>query len=953
MDYDLTRLGTREFEHLTQALALRVFGAGVEVFGDGPDGGREAAFRGRTRYPAPDPEEPWDGYGVLQSKFRARPMGTEMDTAWFLSEAKRELNHWANPRSKRAKERELPQYLLFATNVVLSPVAGSGGIDTVKREIENLITELKLPIEGFKVWHFDQLCAFLDLYPEIRQPYEALVTAGDVLAHLRRLMEGSGHADVAERATTYAVMQLAADRRVRLHQAGEGDNQRLDLADIAIDLKVVLEDLPSTQSSVGAAAVALGKGDRILRPSRLEDVGKPHCVILGGPGQGKTTLSQLICQAYRVAFLSDSPELLSAAQQAYLNKMQKHLIQIGLPIPSNHRWPARIDLAAYSDMIAGGESVSILQYLAQQVNKSAPEVNANQLRSWLRKWPWLLVLDGLDEVPSNHSRQAVIEKLDEFYTEAHQLDADLFVVATSRPQGYRREFDGARYEHLALLPLEPNEAISYAERLTEVRFPGDPENARQVFERLKMAGSFDLTARLMRSPLQVTIMSVLLERRERVPQERYRLFDAYYETIYGREVGKPGSTGRLLDQHKVTIDRIHQLVGLNLHVLAERVGEHDASISFSQLEEITLKVLGNAGYDDPKSANRLATKLVTAATTRLVLLSPRGEGVGFDVRSLQEFMAAQALVRDQAADISERLSVIARSAHWRNTWLLAAGNVFFHQGRQRHNLMSLLRELQTDDDVSNASFLVKPGSVLALELLDDDVAAATPRFRRLLLLQALELLDSPPEVRIIATLARALVDAIRSDPGCKQLIFQEIEKSLASTGVSAVCALALLTELKASTSETGFHARRLLEEARKGASPALLAVGEIALECWPRGKSEESNRLLAEVLGLDDSTDSADALWAYTEWARDHSVDFVKNDRDVWVADLVTGSGGDPARQAEIPEIRTLMVESANRMSVENAVISVVLRNWLAGWMERQPCGSDLLEVFSRDEEEE
>ena len=47
VDYDLNRLGEREFEHLTQALALRVLGPGVEVFGDGPDGGREAAFEGR------------------------------------------------------------------------------------------------------------------------------------------------------------------------------------------------------------------------------------------------------------------------------------------------------------------------------------------------------------------------------------------------------------------------------------------------------------------------------------------------------------------------------------------------------------------------------------------------------------------------------------------------------------------------------------------------------------------------------------------------------------------------------------------------------------------------------------------------------------------------------------------------------------------------------------------
>jgi hypothetical protein len=45
VDYDLLRLGTREFEHLVQALALRVLGAKVEVFGDGRYGGREGNLR--------------------------------------------------------------------------------------------------------------------------------------------------------------------------------------------------------------------------------------------------------------------------------------------------------------------------------------------------------------------------------------------------------------------------------------------------------------------------------------------------------------------------------------------------------------------------------------------------------------------------------------------------------------------------------------------------------------------------------------------------------------------------------------------------------------------------------------------------------------------------------------------------------------------------------------------
>lgn len=34
----------------------------------------------------------------------------------------------------------------------------------------------------------------------------------------------------------------------------------------------------------------------------------PRVVLVGGPGQGKSTLGQLLCQVYRVALLSDRPE---------------------------------------------------------------------------------------------------------------------------------------------------------------------------------------------------------------------------------------------------------------------------------------------------------------------------------------------------------------------------------------------------------------------------------------------------------------------------------------------------------------------------------------------------------------------------------------------------------------------------------------------------------------------
>ena len=82
-DYDLTRLGSRAFEQLVVALARRDIGPGVQVFGDGRDGGREATFEGtinwsKTSSRGQDGMGQWSGYTVLQAKFHVKH---EADTA--------------------------------------------------------------------------------------------------------------------------------------------------------------------------------------------------------------------------------------------------------------------------------------------------------------------------------------------------------------------------------------------------------------------------------------------------------------------------------------------------------------------------------------------------------------------------------------------------------------------------------------------------------------------------------------------------------------------------------------------------------------------------------------------------------------------------------------------------------------------------------------------------------
>jgi len=178
-DYNLKSLSTRSFEQLIQSLAIKVIGPGVNIFGDGPDGGREATFEGTVPYPSLT--EPWNGYGVIQAKFLQRPRDTRRDGEWALQQLRSELKKFADPKKTRRK----PDYYIFATNVVLTPAQGKGSKDKAAALFKEF--EKRVPLKGFDIWDYDKICAFLDAHEDVRK-VNSFITPGDVLAEVIELL---------------------------------------------------------------------------------------------------------------------------------------------------------------------------------------------------------------------------------------------------------------------------------------------------------------------------------------------------------------------------------------------------------------------------------------------------------------------------------------------------------------------------------------------------------------------------------------------------------------------------------------------------------------------------------------------------------------------------------------------------------------------------------------------
>ncbi|MGF7207195.1 hypothetical protein GGE65_001756 [Skermanella aerolata] len=96
MTYDFTRFSPQAFQALAQAIAVKVFGPGTKVFGDGPDGAREASFHGRIPGLSTHGKE-WDGYGIIQAKCRQQPRQNTQDADWLVVQLKADLDKFLNP----------------------------------------------------------------------------------------------------------------------------------------------------------------------------------------------------------------------------------------------------------------------------------------------------------------------------------------------------------------------------------------------------------------------------------------------------------------------------------------------------------------------------------------------------------------------------------------------------------------------------------------------------------------------------------------------------------------------------------------------------------------------------------------------------------------------------------------------------------------------------------------
>ncbi|MDP3155918.1 MAG: hypothetical protein Q8N23_24815 [Archangium sp.] len=752
------------FEQLARALSLKILGDGATVFGKGPDGGREASFKGRISFPHP-PSDIWDGYGVIQAKFKERVEDTRTEQRWAEQQLKGELRSWERRNTK-------PQFYIFVTNVELTSGGGGG-----RERIEELLNAHTPKLLGWRIWDGYQLTAFLDTHEDIRRRFIHHLSSGDIVSEFAKAMflVGDKNQPSSETTlTTYLARELLSDREARLSQAGNRGEDATSLSSVFLDLPV--SEVPQPGEFIPpfpALALLLNASERKLDPLSLQEnpVGRkqtdphPKYIFLGGPGSGKSTLGQYAAQVHRAALLNRIPShRLEARVKNAVLELKLQCERDNTRWPRTPRYPIRIELRSLAKYLATAQPRRTLSdYIRSRLSNGNYAIKHNDLRGLLAKMPWMLILDGLDEVPSSSNRTEVLNAISDFLIECRDVESDLMIVASSRPDGYSNEFADEEGLQLYLQPLGRELALKCAQKYVSAKFPDGSQRAAEAMQTLRNATASPLISNLMRSPLQVTFMVTVVAASGKPSESRWQLFGDYYRIIYERELQKAVAPfDKVLSERRQDIDALHHRVGFLLQMRGDQLGGTDSELSSDDFRILVKDCLGENGLADD-DLNNLAELILAASQQRLVFLTSRTPNrISFDVRSLQEYMAASCIMSDDSEAVVLRLARIAQSAAWRNTALFVVGGLFSEaRFRFRRDAVRTICEDLNLEAPEPRDLL--PGSRFALEILKSGTTMGVPLATRSLAECALLLLRGPIlEGDCVEDLAAVYSDELRT-----------------------------------------------------------------------------------------------------------------------------------------------------------------------------------------------
>ncbi|MEE8585780.1 MAG: NACHT domain-containing protein, partial [Acidobacteriota bacterium] len=326
---------------------------------------------------------------------------------------------------------------------------------------------------------------WLKRHPEVR-----VEPPGDPGSYLQALREETAYIDI------------------RGLQVGSGKANRFPIEDLYISLQTAPAQEPGKDEKFG--------GHLEARPKRLkleQALTDSRLVVLGDPGAGKTTFLRRICQLACRGLLEDDSEAL----QTLGVEEASFPIFIRLSELQEHR--TKKDLAKAPSTMTSPDWLA--HFLGSHWTSCGLDAEFFQMR--LRKGPSLLLLDGLDEAPSQRERKSLVKLIEKGAARWNGCR----IVVTSRPAAYHGESVLTGFAHASIEALEDSAIQTFLSHWCRALFPSQPNQAERHLKELSQAlqSRYEIR-RMARNPVMLTALAVVHWNEKRIPEQRADLYES-------------------------------------------------------------------------------------------------------------------------------------------------------------------------------------------------------------------------------------------------------------------------------------------------------------------------------------------------------------------------------------------------------------------------------------------
>jgi len=490
--------------------------------------------------------------------------------------------------------------------------------------------------------------------------------------------------DRAESLRTYRQVLVNTSRHLPLRGVDvgasdpTGDQRRLDLSQVYVDLATRTQvPLSGEEKAARREPASLEREGRETRPLRALEaaVAERRLVILGDPGSGKTTFINHLAFCLAIHGLEPGGGWLE--RLPCWPEAEAGLVPIPVILRDFARWLPPDTPEAVPRLL--------WDYIAGRLEAQNLASAADPLRRALEEGEAIVLLDGLDEIPTREARALVRDAVAAFAQRYPQSR----LVVTCRTLSYQDpagQLAGLPAFELAPFDADKIDRFIEAWYAELARLPGriKPEEAGTLAGRLREAVRRPDLWRLAPNPLLLTVMALVHTHKGRLPDARALLYEDTVDILLWRweqlKIGgdeeSPTLRKLLLEAGRGDVDLKRVLWRLAFE--AHQAGGDGDDEALADVGELSLeKAL--AGLH-PQGSRDWAQKIIVAMKLRAGLLLERAPGVfTFPHRTFQEYLAGAHLAA-QADFARQAAGLVEEGASWRVVVLLAVGRLVYLGG---------------------------------------------------------------------------------------------------------------------------------------------------------------------------------------------------------------------------------------------------------------------------------